>query len=397
MTLSQDTKDPEAEQYEPDSIDDEGDDDSYPVDDYDLVSSPNDFNTKTLVDFIDSGVVNIPGFQRNFVWDVKRASRLIESMIVGLPVPQIFLYEQSRDKYLVIDGQQRLMSIYYFVKGKFPRKDQLAELRRLSEGKSTVQSEILEEERYFSDFLLNLPESIPGQPNRFHRRSYSGLDDQHRSSFDLRTIRHIIVRQVGPAGDDAMYEIFNRLNSGGVNLTPQEIRRCTFDSPFYDLLYRINVKGTWRKLVGRPIPDIHMKDVEILLRGFAMLLEEKDYRPSMVKFLNAFSQKAKRFDQSLLDRLELLLDSFLASCGHMPPDAFHSVQGRFSPMVYESVFVAACGPYLSNGTVEGTVDLDSLRLLKDDPEFRAATQLQTTSTANVKKRLARARDILVLN
>ena len=103
-------------------MDDEEDGDSYPVDQYDLVTSPNDFNTRTLVDFIDAGVINIPGFQRNFVWDIKRASRLIESMIVGLPVPQIFLYEKGSNKHLVIDGQQRLMSIYYFVKERFPEE-----------------------------------------------------------------------------------------------------------------------------------------------------------------------------------------------------------------------------------------------------------------------------------
>ena len=84
------------------------------------MSSPNDFNVKTIVDFIDSGVVVIPGFQRNFVWDIKRASRLIESLIVGLPVPQIFLYEQGRDKYLVIDGQAAVDVYLLLRKGEVP-------------------------------------------------------------------------------------------------------------------------------------------------------------------------------------------------------------------------------------------------------------------------------------
>src|SRR5947207_15912166 len=78
---------------------------------YDITASPNDFNTITLFNFIESGVVKIPAFQRNYVWDIKRASKLIESMVMGLPVPQIFLYEESRNSFLVIDGQQRLMSL----------------------------------------------------------------------------------------------------------------------------------------------------------------------------------------------------------------------------------------------------------------------------------------------
>ncbi|MBF0436860.1 MAG: DUF262 domain-containing protein, partial [Magnetococcales bacterium] len=62
---------------------------------YEISASPNDFNIRTLNDFIASGVVKIPGFQRNYVWDIKRASKLIESIIIGIPIPQIFLYEES--------------------------------------------------------------------------------------------------------------------------------------------------------------------------------------------------------------------------------------------------------------------------------------------------------------
>lgn len=388
----------EDTRYEPDAVDeDSAEDDSYRIDQYELVSSPNDFNTKTLVDFIDSGVVIIPGFQRNFVWDIKRASRLIESIIVGLPIPQIFLYEQARNKFLVIDGQQRLMSIYYFAKERFPRKEQLAELRLMSDGQSRIQSALLSDDHYFTDFQLNLPESTPGQPNRFHLRRYSSLDDLYQASFDLRTIRNIIVQQINPQGDDAMYEIFNRLNSGGVNLTPQEIRRCMYGSKFYDMLYLTNTKEQWRKLVGARIPDTHMKDVEILLRGFAMLINGESYRPSMVKFLNRFSQQAKGFDDQYLEQLRLLLDSFLHSCRDLTSDAFHSTQGRFSPMIFESVFVTACGePYIKGLTINGHIDPESLRNLKEDKEFWSATQSRTAATASVQTRLGRAREILIV-
>ncbi len=388
----------EANRYEPDIIDDtEVEDDAYRIDQYEIVTSPNDFNTKTLVDFIDSGVVIIPGFQRNYVWDIKRAARLVESIIVGLPVPQIFLYEQERNKFLVIDGQQRLMSIYYFVKERFPRKDKLAELRLTMSGKSNLPADMLSNDEHFIDFQLNLPETTPGQQNKFHKRRYSSLDEAHRSSFDLRTIRNILVRQIRPEGDDAMYEIFNRLNSGGVNLTPQEIRRCMYDSNFYEMLYETNTQEEWRNLVGARVPDIHMKDVEILLRGFAMLINGEDYRPSMVKFLNLFSRDAKSFDSNYLKRLQTLLDSFLKSCKALPSDSFHSAQSRFSPMIFESVFVAACeDAYRKQSEVHGSIDLASLKALKDDAEFRNATLSKTSDAANVKTRLTRARKLIKL-
>ena len=76
---------------------DQGDDtDGLQIEEYDITASPNDFNVMTLCSYIDSGSVRIPGFQRNFVWDIRRASRLIESLILGLPVPQLFLHEQER-------------------------------------------------------------------------------------------------------------------------------------------------------------------------------------------------------------------------------------------------------------------------------------------------------------
>jgi uncharacterized protein with ParB-like and HNH nuclease domain len=108
---------------------DSSQDDDFQIDEYDLTSTPNDFNVLTIVSFIKSGAVKIPGFQRNYVWDINRASKLIESLILGLPVPQIFLYEEARNKFLVIDGQQRLMSIYYFVSQRFPLKEKRGELR----------------------------------------------------------------------------------------------------------------------------------------------------------------------------------------------------------------------------------------------------------------------------
>jgi hypothetical protein len=101
--------------------------DDLQVDEYDITSTPNDFTVLTLNSFIESGAVRILGFQRNYVWDHGRASKLIESLILGLPIPQLFLYEQARHKFLVTDGQQRLMSIYYFMKKRFPKKTKRVE------------------------------------------------------------------------------------------------------------------------------------------------------------------------------------------------------------------------------------------------------------------------------
>ena len=262
--------------------------------------------------------------------------------------------------------------------------------------RGAIPAKVLGDNAYFSEFNLRLPERLPGQRNRFNNLNYSTLGEEYRTTFNLRTIRNVIVKQVNPTGYDSIYEIFNRLNSGGMNLTPQEIRRCMYDSEFYDVLYKTNTRPEWRQLVGADVPDLHMKDVEILLRGFAMLMRGPSYRPSMVKFLNAFSETAKSFDRGKLQVLEELLQSFIDSCEGLSGDAFQ-VNGRFSPMVFESVFVATChDAYSSRKLVRGRIKSESVKDLRADPAFLAATQSRTTATDQVNTRLARAREIISL-
>jgi uncharacterized protein with ParB-like and HNH nuclease domain len=204
-----------------DWVDDYAEDaDEVQIDEYDITASPNDFNVLTIYNFLEAGSVRIPGFQRNFVWDLGRASKLIESLLLGLPVPQIFLYEAGRNEFLVIDGQQRLMSIYYFVKQRFPRKEKRAELRAVFDDQGKIPDPVLENSEYFEDFRLKLPESLPSRPNRFKGLTYSTLSN-YKTQFDLRTIRNVIIKQNSPQDDDSsMYEVFNRLNTGGINLKP---------------------------------------------------------------------------------------------------------------------------------------------------------------------------------
>jgi uncharacterized protein with ParB-like and HNH nuclease domain len=179
------------------------DEDEIQIDEYDITATPNDFNVSTLFNFIESGAVRIPGFQRNFVWDQVRSSKLIESLILGIPVPQLFLYEQSRNRFLVIDGQQRLMSLYYFIKRRFPRKEKRVELRAIFDKDGTIPDAVLHDDAFFDDFKLKLSNKLPNQKNKFHGLNYSTLGD-YKTQFDLRPIRNIVVKQNGPADDDSL-------------------------------------------------------------------------------------------------------------------------------------------------------------------------------------------------
>ena len=362
--------------------------------DYDLSVIPNDFNVSTLFSFIEAGTIIIPGFQRNYVWSIKQASELIESLVLGLPVPQLFLYEKARNSFLVIDGHQRLMSIYFFVKQRFPRVEVRAELRRIFAEKQFLPADILGDDSYFTDFRLQLPAPLPGRSNPLSGLSYETLGD-FQFQFNLRPLRNVVIRQNAPPeeNDSSIYEIFGRLNSGEAKLKPQEIRLSLYHSAFYDMLMRANLDERWRRILGNNVPDLHLKDVEVLLRIFAMLVDEKSYSPSMVRFLNEFSRRCKKHDKTRNLYLERLFYSFLDAASQLPSDAFLVKEtNRFSIALIEAVFNAACGAaFAEHRLVKGNLDSKALRELKEDESFLNASSLRTTDTSNVRVRLDRAK------
>jgi hypothetical protein len=260
-----------------------------------------------------------------------------------------------------------------------------------------IPNNVLHDDAYFMPFKLKLPGKLPDQPNRFKGLNYATLGE-YQTPFNLRPIRNVIVKQNSPKDDDSsVYEIFNRLNSGGINLRPQEIRTSLYHSDFYEMLHRLNAQPAWRRLTGRTEADLHMKDVEVLLRGFAMLVDGKNYAPSMVKFLNGFSKKCKRLDPPQNAFLEKLFEAFLVACTSVGDDVFRrKSNGRFNIALFEAVFAAACSrPFIDRTHVVANIEEAKVRQLEGDGEFGLASLEGTTKTANVEKRLERANAILL--
>ena len=363
---------------------------------YDITSSPNDFNVRTIVDFIESGIFRIPVFQRNYVWTLNRASKLIESIILGLPIPQVFLYERGRNKFLVIDGQQRLMSIYFFSKMRFPILKKRGALRAIFDKEGKVPESVFADDKFFSKFSLRLPSYLPEVPNRLHGLNYETLGDL-RTSLDLRTIRCVIVRQNYPQDEDSsIFEIFNRLNTGGENLTAQEIRISLYNSEFMKMVSRFNADDRWRKLIDQSETDLRMRDVEILLRGFAMLTRGSTYTPSMTKFLNRFAKEMQDGSEQEVLVLQKILSSFLDMCIGFPAGIFGTSSRKINISVFESVFSAACeaGYKDRSGNVAQICEAKIVEL-KRDKSFLDAASTKSTDTEKVQTRLQRARELLM--
>ncbi len=148
--------------------------------------------------------------------------------------------------------------------------------------------------------------------------------------------------QLRLSGIASMYEIFNRLNTGGINLTPQEIRASLYHSRFYDMLFRTNMDTRWRALVGPREPDLHMRDIEVLLRAVAMWRFGNSYAPSMVKFLNRFSKEAQAYDQDEIEAVHQTLEWFMDATSSLPRSVFLSRQSKFMVTLFEAVFASAC-------------------------------------------------------
>lgn len=356
------------------------------IDEFDIVSSPNDWNFLTIVNFLESGSMKIPAFQRNYVWDRKRASKLIESLLIGLPVPQVFLYEESRNSFLVIDGQQRLLSLYFFSKGRFPRSNMRGHLRSYIE-KGYLDDGFMENDELFEPFKLSLPKAPSGKTNRFHGLTYKGLGD-YKTSLDLRTIRNTVVKQTSPEGNSAVFEIFSRLNTGGVNLSPQEIRASLYHSNLYTRVLDLNSDPVWRRIVGRQTPDARMRDTEFLLRSLSLAENGGAFSGSMANFINNYCFKAKKFDSHRAESEVRHLQDFIKIFDGA--DSPFMRQSKFSGVLFESHFAA--WSRLDRPSMSSAAMAKSVEDVKRNEAFAKTLQEGSTKPVNIKARIRLAEE-----
>ena len=144
------------------------------------------------------------------------------------------------------------------------------------------------------------------------------------------------------------------------------------------------------------LPDLRLKDVELLLRMFAMLDNVDGYFSSMSKFLDGFSKKCESNSKERNRYLEDIFKSFLKATEHLPSDAFiNKGNNRVNIALVEAVFFATCrAKYQKGGLVEGTVNFEEIKALETDPDFLESTQRATTRKANVVKRLERGYELV---
>jgi len=301
--------------------------------------------------------LDLSGFQRNFVWKRPQMDRFIESLLLGFPVPGIFLVQQSNKQLLVLDGQQRLRTLQRFYAGRVGKRE----------------------------FSLDAVE------NTLKGLTYQALSDEQRRVLD-NTFIHATVVKYNPdlGGDESVYSLFERLNTGGTNLYPQEIRVALYSGPLVDQLREMNTIPSWRDIFG-PVSD-RLKDQEIILRFLAFWQSGKEYRRPLKRFLNDFLKDNK--DLGALD-IAKLRETFTTTC-----DLLASGLGRKALRAESQVNAAFADAMLfgvahrvATGPVVKVVQLATVRdSLLADPEFVAAIARATADEDRVERRLNMARN-----
>ena len=318
-----------------------------------IISHPADYTLRVIYEKWRSGQIVIPDFQRNYVWNQTQASRLIESFLLELPIPQVFLYRVRTDPLLtVIDGQQRLGTIARFYAGKF---------------------------------------ALRGVAKAWEGHKYGELLEVDREILDDATLRAIIIRQIRPEDHSSAYQIFHRLNTGGTRLNDMEIRRAIFRGEANGFLLRLNDNPDWRALIGRPKPAPRFRDVELILRVLALAENWRQYGAadyggqSMKSFMNRYMQVLDRADDA---RLENLAEGFARSCAvvyaQLGDKPFH-LYGPLNLAALDAVMACAMelGDSLKSDLVTAYAELQS------DPDFVAAVKQNTSHALEVQQRFNR--------
>ena len=347
--------------------DDEFDDDVVAPVRYDISSYGVDFDVEGLCRRLRRDEIFVPAFQRNYIWNVREASRFIESLLLGLPVPGIFLArDESTSKLLVIDGQQRLKSLLFFCDGFFDPEDRGVIAREFR--------------------LVGVQEEFAGL-------TYATLDEKDRIDLDNSVIHATVVKQDFPRGDDtSIYHIFERLNSGGRRLYPQEMRNALYAGALIEATRELNNHPSWRNIYGGR--SRRLRDQELILRFLALFFSEQNYYRPLQEFLTQFVI-SKRNPES--DVLDLYRSTFTQVA-----DLWWEALGRrafrralaLNAAVFDSMFVglarrvAEHGPPNPEKIAEVYVDL-----LEDEEYLRAIIQ-STAEETSVTTRIEMATDRL---
>ena len=322
---------------------------------FSITSYGADYPVDTLVKRMKGEAFFIPKFQRNFVWSQRHASRFIESLLMGLPVPGIFLYKEAdTGKHLVVDGQQRLRTLQYFYAGVF-------------------------KDRAFR---------LIGVRKEWEEKSYEDLQPNEQLKLDDSIVHATVFQQDEPKDSlKSLYFVFERINSGGIRLSPQEIRNCISESAVLEAVRDLNDDHNWRAIFGSK-KNNRLKDQELVLRALAMIHGRASYSAPMRDFLNTFAaDEENKVQSATLDELQRLFQRSMEIIFKTKGKAAFRPVRALNAAVFEAVTVGIAERLRA---IKQAPDLNKVTAEYDklltNQEFLGASNSATATEESVKTR-----------
>ena len=328
-----------------------------------------DFNTydisvKELISLVNDKAINIaPDYQRQFRWPEERQSQLIESIFLGIPVPSLFMATNSDNTWEVIDGVQRLSSIINFAADE----DSVA---RASIGHDKPLR------------LQNL-----NKLSAFNGLTYSELPTNLQLDFRMKPLKVITLSD--KSDKQVRFDLFERLNTGGIELSDQEIRSCVYRGAFNDLLKKLAQDQNFLRITLKPnsaSADGTME--ELVLRFFAYYYDRQSFTHDVKNFLNAYM--AKNDARNLLEMEQLFRKVCEILSAHLPYGVVKTSSRKItSTIMWEAVTVG-----LADAIAEGKSDFkfDDFYEWVNDPEFVKSVTGATNSATMLARRIRFAKD-----
>ncbi len=319
---------------------------------YQITTFGADYTVDGLINRFDRGDIYRPDFQRNFVWTLPQASKFIESILLGLPIPSVFLYrDEETQQHLIVDGLQRLTTLHSFYRREFPGNGRIFRLTNVK--------------------------------SRFEGKSIDDLSSEDQRRFVDAVIHAMIIQQSTPSGDkSSVFHIFERLNSNGTPLQPQEIRAAIYHGPFQSLLYDLNQNESWRAIFG----NVHRrsKDEELILRFLAFLFDSENYTSPMKLFLNNFMEKNGKF--------KIASESQCRNAFSSTIQLIHEALGPKAFRISRSLNAAIFDSFATAVAMQGNMTAKGVRkayeALMNDENYVAFVSKATANEKNVEGRLA---------
>lgn len=323
---------------------------------YSISSYGADYPIDSLVQRMNNDDIYVPEFQRGFVWKQSQASRFIESLLLGLPVPGIFLFkETSTQRLVVVDGHQRLHSLRSFYDGK----------------------------------IRNSMFRLKGVDKQFQGLTYKDLGSDDRRILDNSILHATIFQQEDPAGaKSSIYKVFERLNTGGTPLSDQELRSSLCFGPFDRLLKELNQDPNWRGIYGK-VSD-RARDQELILRFFALKEGRGRYYRSLKQFLNDYMDRNSYADNEWIDKhREMFRDTVQIALKYLTKESFR--RARSLNAAVTDAMLVGLSFRLDHGPISAPERLREIAVnLRDSEAFLEVTDQRTTTPTSINSRIQQA-------